>query len=376
MSNFEKGLKLAPNPCYVLDESKLVKNMEVLRFLEKASGVNVLCALKGFAMWEVFPILNEYISGGTASSLHEAKLIHEKMNKKAHCCFVVYNSDEFQEVQSISSHVTFNSLSQFNKFKPQLNNDVQFALRLNPEFSNVEFDQYNPCMPGSRFGIASEQLPEFLPSEISGLHFHTLCESNSSDFEDVLAVIEEKFGHLLHQVSWVNFGGGHHITRDDYDIELMIELLSHFKQNYNVDVFIEPGEAIGLNTGVLKSKVEDVVMNREESIAILNVSFSAHMPDCLEMPYKPKVIGEVEQGVNYTLGGNTCMSGDFVKGFSFVKELQPGDDVVFEDMMHYTFVKTTTFNGVEHPSIGIVNERGDFRLVKSFNYDDYKNKLS
>lgn len=376
MSDFENSLKNAPTPCYVLDESRLIKNMEVLNFVEKASGAKILCALKGFAMWEVFPLLSSYISGGTASSLHEAKLIHEKMNKLAHSCFVVYTEDEFEEVNTISSHLTFNSLSQFNRYQTKLSKHVKYALRLNPEFSNVEFEHYNPCMPGSRFGITLKDSPEQLPEGISGLHFHTLCESSSNDFKAVLEVIEGKFGHLLHQASWVNFGGGHHITRDNYDVELLVELLSNFKQNYNVDVFLEPGEAIGLNTGVLKSKVEDIVVNNNESTAILNVSFSAHMPDCLEMPYKPTVVGEVEDGVAYTLGGNTCMSGDFVKGFQFEKSLKIGDEIIFEDMMHYTFVKTTTFNGVQHPSIGIIQSDGTFKLVRLFNYNDYKNKLS
>lgn len=376
MDNFVKGLKKAPSPCYVLDESKFIKNMETLAFVEKASNAHVLCALKGFSMWKAFPIMKQYITGGTASSLHEAKLIHEEIGKKAHSCFVVYNEDEFTEVQRISSHITFNSLSQFNKYKASLSPEIKFALRLNPEFSNVEFEQYNPCMPGSRFGITSDKLPLELPEEISGLHFHTLCESNAGDLEETMAVIEEKFGHLLHQVSWVNFGGGHHITREDYDVELLIELLSNFRQNYKVDVFIEPGEAIGLNTGVLKAKVEDVVENNSERIAILNVSFSAHMPDCLEMPYKPKIATETESGMEYTLGGNTCMSGDFVKGFFFENELRTGDEMVFEDMMHYTFVKTSTFNGVQHPALGMVKLNGDFELFKSFTYKDFKERLS
>lgn len=376
MSDLLKRINEIPNPCYVLDEEKFIQNMETLNYVQKASGAKVLCALKGFSMWSAFPIVNKYLTGGTSSSLHEAKLISEEMGKKAHCCFVVYKEEEFDEVQSIASHITFNSLNQYNKYKDKFKPDIKYALRLNPEASNVEFEQYNPCMPGSRFGIVEELLPSDLPEGITGLHFHTLCESNSTDLEETLVVIEEKFGHLLHQASWINLGGGHHVTREDYDKELLIELLSNLKENYNLEVYIEPGEAIGWRTGYLVSKVEDVVKNSGETTAILNVSFSAHMPDCLEMPYKPGVIGETKEGEPMTLGGNTCMSGDFVKGFYFDKQLKEGDLVVFEDMMHYTFVKTSTFNGVEHPSIGIWKKENEFHLVRKFDYQNFKGRLS
>lgn len=375
MSGFFNHLNLIPNPCFVIDEQLLEENMIVLNSLEK-EGVTVLCALKGFAMWQVFPQMMQSISGGTASSLHEAKLINEKMNVKAHSCFVVYNEDEFDEVQSISSHISFNSLSQFEKFRNKTQNGIQYALRINPEFSNVEFEKYNPCAPGSRFGIVKSQLPKDLPKEITGLHFHTLCESSAEDFEKVLNEIESKFVSYLHQVSWVNFGGGHHVTKEGYNVELLSKLLKRVKETYNVDVIIEPGEAIGLNTGFLLSKVEDLVENKGEKTAILNVSFSAHMPDCLEMPYKPTIVGEYQNGEEITLGGNTCMSGDFVKGFRFEKELNIGQSLVFTDMAHYTFVKTNFFNGVKHPSLGIWTKEGEFILLKDFGYEEFKSRLS
>ncbi len=376
MNGFYENISSIPNPCFVLDEVLFEQNMTVLGKLEEQSGAQVLCALKGFSMWEVFPLMMNYLSGGTASSLNEARLIYDEMGKKAHSCFVVYDSKEFNEVQELSSHITFNSLTQFERFKNQLKENVNYALRVNPEFSNVSFNQYNPCVPGSRFGVTIEDLPEELPNQLSGLHFHTLCESSAEDFKEVLDVIELRFGNLLHSVKWVNFGGGHHITKKGYNIELLSHLLSNVRKKYNLQVYIEPGEAIGLNAGFLLSKVEDIVINQGEKTAILNVSFAAHMPDCLEMPYKPEVIDETEVGHSFTLGGNTCMSGDFVKGFQFSKELEIGQLLVFKDMAHYTFVKTSFFNGVKHPSLGIWTKNNEFRLLKEFTFDDFKYRLS
>ena len=376
MNGFYENISSIPNPCFVLDEVLFEQNMKVLGKLEEQSGAQVLCALKGFSMWEVFPLMMNYLSGGTASSLNEARLIYDEMGKKAHSCFVVYDSKEFNEVQELSSHITFNSLTQFERFKNQLKENVNYALRVNPEFSNVSFNQYDPCVPGSRFGVTIDDLPEELPNQLSGLHFHTLCESSAEDFKEVLDVIELRFGNLLHSVKWVNFGGGHHITKKGYNIELLSRLLSNVRKKYNLQVYIEPGEAIGMNAGFLVSKVEDIVINQGEKTAILNVSFAAHMPDCLEMPYKPEVIDETEVGHSFTLGGNTCMSGDFVKGFQFSKELEIGQLLVFKDMAHYTFVKTSFFNGVKHPSLGIWTKNNEFRLLKEFTFDDFKYRLS
>lgn len=365
-----------PNPCYVLEERMFLKNMEQFSFIEKASGGQVLCALKGFSMWSMFPQMKKYIKGATASSLNEAKLIFDEFGEKAHCCLVVYNEQEFDELQSVSSHITFNSMHQLEKFKGKFKDDIKYAIRINPEYSDVAYAKYNPCMPGSRLGITKDKLPDTLPEGITGVHFHTLCESNSSDLEKVLEVVEANFGHLLHQAEWVNIGGGHLITKEGYDTELLIELIGQLKQNYNVEVFLEPGEAIGWDVGFLVSEVEDVIDNGPVPTAILNVSFSAHMPDVLEMPYKPEVLNEQESGVEYILGGNTCMSGDFVKNFHFKNELKVKDPIIFENMIHYTFVKTSFFNGVKHPSIGILTVDNQFKLLKSFTYEDFKYRLS
>jgi len=376
MSGFFENINSIPNPSFILDEELFIQNMETFAALQKQSGIHVLCALKGFSMWEVFPLMMDYLSGGTASSLNEARLIHDEMGKKAHSCFVVYNQEEFNEVQELSSHITFNSMSQFKRFRKEFKKDIQYALRINPEFSNVDFIKYNPCTPGSRFGITLDELPTIFPDEITGVHFHTLCESSAENFKEVLDVIESKFGYILHRVKWVNFGGGHHITKKDYDINLLSSLLNKIRDKYDLEVYIEPGEAIALNTGFLLAEVEDVVTNQNEKTAVLNVSFAAHMPDCLEMPYKPEVVGETKEGFEVTLGGNTCMSGDFVRGFHFEKELHVGQHIVFKDMAHYTFVKTTFFNGVQHPSLGIWTKNKEFRLLKDFSYEDFKYRLS
>lgn len=376
MSGFLEEINSIPNPCFILDENLLEQNMETLFALQEESGVHVLCALKGFAMWSCFPEMMKYITGGTASSLHEVRLINDEMGVKAHSCFVAYDQDEFQEIQQLSSHITFNSISQFERFKNELTDDVEYAFRINPEFSNVDFKAYNPCLPGSRFGIVLSDLPKSLPKQITGLHFHALCESSAEDFQEVLQTIEHNFGDLLQQVKWVNFGGGHHITQKGYNLKLISSLLKYIAEKYSVEIYIEPGEAIGLNSGFLIAKVEDVIENQGEKTAVLNVSFAAHMPDCLEMPYKPSVFGESSKGFSFTLGGNTCMSGDFVRGFLFEKKLNAGQCIVFKDMAHYTFVKTTFFNGVKHPSLGVWKKNNEFKLLKEFTYKDYKYRLS
>lgn len=375
---FLKAIKLAPNPAYILDERKFIQNMKCLREVQECSGAKILCALKGFSMWSTFATVNKYLQGATASSLNEVKLCNEEFGVKAHSCFVVYEDAEFEQVLNMSSHVTFNSLNQYEKFKKHIpgHPHVKFAIRVNPNYSKVATAKYNPCMPGSRFGVLMDELPKELPQGISGIHFHALCESSAKELKDVLQVIERDAGHLLHQCEWVNMGGGHHITRKDYDKESLISILKSFAQRYETDIFLEPGEAIGWQTGVLLSKVEDIIENQGFTTAILNVSFSAHMPDCLEMPYKPVVAGETKQGTEYTFGGNTCMSGDFVSGFHFEKELSVGDHIVFEDMMHYSFVKSTTFNGVNLPAIAMITEEGELKVQKEFSYLDFKSRLS
>ncbi len=373
-----------PSPCFVIDEALLRKNLEILSNVRDQSGVEILLALKGFAMWSIFPVINEYgFNCAAASSYNEAKLAFDEIGLPAHTYCPAYSNKEFDKITKISSHITFNSLSQFEKFYPEikkLKNHISFGLRVNPEFSEVKTILYNPCAPGSRLGIAASQLGESLPEEIEGFHFHTLCESSSFDLEKTLKAFEKKFGHLLSQVRWVNLGGGHLITRKDYNCNHLIELLQHFKNRYpHINVILEPGAAFAWETGYLVSTVLDIVENSGIKTAMLDVSFTAHMPDCLEMPYKPMVIGamdEAEGKPSYRLGGSSCLSGDYMGNWSFNHELQIGEKIIFLDMIHYTMIKTTMFNGVQHPSIGIWNDKTGFRLVREFGYEDYKNRLS
>jgi carboxynorspermidine decarboxylase len=370
-----------PSPCFVLDEKLLIKNLELLQSVSQRSGAKILCALKGYSMWSTFPLVQQYLEGGTASSLNEAKLIYEEMGSKAHTCCPVYIESEFEEIAEISSHITFNSIRQFEKFKSKLiGGNIEIAIRINPEYSEVDTALYNPCMPGSRLGATSEHVGNIIPEGVTGLHFHALCEQNADSLVNVLKNVELKFGHLLSQIKWINFGGGHHITRADYDIELLIKTLIDFKAKYNLEVFLEPGEAIGWQTGYLVSTVEDVVEANGIKTAILDVSFSAHMPDCLEMPYQPKIWGADSEAISdkyvYRMGGQTCLAGDFIGYYSFDEPLQSGDQLIFDDMIHYTMVKTTFFNGVKHPSIGIWQKDHKFKLVRSFSYSDYKARLS
>ncbi len=382
--NFWKALDQAPNPSYVLDEVSLVRNLTKLKSLQSLTACFVLCALKGFSMWSTFPLLKQYLAGATASSLNEVKLINDEFGQKAHACFVVYLANEFVEVLENSSHITFNSLSQYRKFKSYIIQypNVKFGIRIDPGVSGSTVEKYNPCMPGGRFGVQVEEIQEGLPEGITGVHFHALCENDASDLELVLENVESNFGHCLHEASWVNMGGGHHITKKGYNFELLVDLINSFKQNYKVEVTLEPGEAIGWETGVLKARVEDLLHKDEVHTATLNVSFCAHMPDCLEMPYKPNVYNEIDpinEGENvttYTFGGNTCMSGDFVSGFTFAQPLKEGETVVFMDMMHYTFVKSTTFNGVPLPAISVVSKEGKLTILKEFGYLNFKGRLS
>lgn len=377
MLNLTSTISNLPNPCFILQEDLLAENLQKLNNIELNTGAHILCALKGFSMWNSFPLLNKYISGGTASSLHEVMLINEEMGKKAHCCFVVYDENEFDTVQDNSSHVTFNSINQYGQFQHKLSKNINYALRINPEFSTVAFSQYNPCSAGSRFGILKSQLPQKLPREINGLHLHTLCESSAEDLEKTWRHIDREFEPWLKQISWINLGGGHHITQPSYNIELLTNLILEIKEKYKLEIFLEPGEAIGINTGYLSAKVLDIVRNNGEMVAILNCSFAAHMPDCLEMPYKPEVLSEDPLGeFNYTFGGNTCMSGDFVKGFTFNEPLKIGQTVVFKDMMHYTFVKTNFFNGVKHPALAVIKQNNEAIVLKEFGYKEFKNRLS
>ena len=372
-----------PSPCYVLDEQLLHNNLALIKSVGEAAGIEIILAFKGFAMWSAFPIVREYINGAAASGLHEAHLAYEEMKTRAHTFSPAFNEQEFDDVLTYSSHITFNSLNQLNRFMPLVRRSgkpVSVGLRVNHEFSEVETSLYNPCAPGSRLGVLASQLNGKLPEGLEGLHFHSLCESYPTDLEKTLAAFEEKFGDLIPQVKWINFGGGHLMTRKGYDIDHLIRVLKNFKERHHIHVILEPGSAFAWETGVLVSTVQDVVENKDVKTAILDVSFTAHMPDCLEMPYKPRIEGSYFEPVSgkptYRMGGNSCLAGDYVGDWSFDKEIQPGDRIVFEDMIHYTMVKTTTFNGVQHPSIGIWNDKTGFRLVRKFGYDDYKNRLS
>ena len=373
---------ILPSPCYVIDEERFRKNLSLIKHVSDESGAEIILAFKGFAMWGVFPILKEYISGAAASSADEARLCFEEIGSPAHSYSPVYKSDEFKTLLGYSSHVTFNSLAQYWKYSDELSRypkKISAGLRINPEFSEISHGLYNPCSPGSRLGIIAEDLKDGLPEGIEGLHFHVLFESDSYALEKVLNVVEAKFGKFFHQLKWINMGGGHLMTRKDYDTDHLIKILKQFRERTGLHLILEPGSAFAWETGELLSTVEDVVENQGIKTAILDVSFTAHMPDCLEMPYKPKILGATDPVTGmptYRIGGNSCLSGDVMGDWSFEKELVVGDRIVFLDMIHYTMVKTTTFNGVHHPSIGIWTKEGKFRLMKEFGYEDYKNRLS
>ncbi|TAJ06882.1 carboxynorspermidine decarboxylase [Marinilabiliaceae bacterium JC017] len=372
-----------PSPCYVLDEGLLRKNLQLIKSVKDQAGIDIILAFKAFSMWSAFPIVKEYITKATASSIHEARLAFEEMGSKAHTYSPAYTEKEFPSILKYSSHITFNSLSQFERFLPmvqQSGKQVSLGLRINPQYSDVETDLYNPCAPGTRLGIIANQLPDTLPAAIEGLHFHTLCESDSTDLEKTIKAVEEKFARYIPQVKWINMGGGHLMTRKGYDTNHLVNLLKDFKKRWGVEIILEPGSAFAWETGDLVSTVVDVVENSGIQTAILDVSFTAHMPDCLEMPYKPHIIGAHQEPVEgkptYRIGGNSCLAGDFMGYWSFDVPLKPGDQVVFADMIHYTMVKTTMFNGVPHPAIAIWNDEKGLRIVKEFTYEDYKGRLS
>ena len=371
-----------PSPCYVVDEVKLRANLELIRSVKDRAGVEIILAFKAFALWKLFGIVREYIPYSTASSLSEARLAFEEMGALAHTYSPAYTEREFPVIAECSSHISFNSLSQFNRFYPYLqkmDRKVSCGLRINPEFSLVETDLYNPCAPGSRLGVVADLLEDGLPDGVEGLHCHTLCESSADDLELMLNVIEKGFARFLPKVKWLNLGGGHLMTREGYDVEKLISLLKNFKAKYpNLEIILEPGSAFAWRTGELVSSVVDVVENHGVKTAILDVSFACHMPDCLEMPYKPAIVGatdEVEGKPTYRMGGNSCLSGDFYGSWSFDKELSVGDKVVFEDMIHYTTVKTTMFNGISHPSIALWTKDGKLEMLREYSYEDYRSRM-
>jgi carboxynorspermidine decarboxylase len=382
---FNMDFNQIPSPCFVLDENLLKINLEILDLVQKEADVAIICALKGYAMWSTFPLLKQYLSGATASSLNEARLIFDEMGVEAHTYCPVYFDDEFDEMLHYSSHISFNSISQYEKFRQRVKDfhkPVSMGIRINPEYSEVETDLYNPAIPGSRLGVTRSHMPDYLPEDIEGLHFHVLCENDSFVLERTLEKVEAKFGDLIRQVKWFNMGGGHHITRKDYDVKHLVDLLKNFRKRYpNLqNIILEPGEAVGWQTGYLVSTVQDIIENQGIKVAMLDVSFAAHMPDCLEMPYKPKILGAsdaIEGKTVYRMGGLTCLAGDYMGmgDYSFENDLNPGDKVIFDDMIHYTMVKTTMFNGVQHPDIGIWRQNGAYEVIRSFNHADYKARL-
>lgn len=371
-----------PSPCFVIEEDRFRKNLSLIKYVSEESGAEIILAFKGFAMWGVFAVFKEFFNGAAASSVHEARLCFEEIGARAHTYSPVYKDADFNEILSYSSHITFNSLDQYDKFSKtafEQPERISVGLRINPEFSEISHGIYNPCSPGSRLGITADGLKNGIPDGVEGLHFHVLFESDSYALEKVLNVVEIKFGKFFSDLKWINMGGGHLMTGKDYDTGHLIKILKRFRDNSGLHVILEPGSAFAWETGELVATVEDIVENKSIKTAILDVSFTAHMPDCLEMPYKPRIIGAtdpVRGKPTYRIGGNSCLSGDFMGDWSFDNELRPGDKIIFLDMIHYTMVKTTTFNGVHHPSIGIWTRDNKFRLIREFGYYDYKNRLS
>lgn len=375
--------KEIPSPCYVMEERLLRRNLSLIKSIKERAGVNIILAFKAFALWKAFPIVREYIPFSTASSKFEAQLAFEEMGNKAHTYSPAYTEADFPAILKYSSHVTFNSLTQFERFYPMVladGNRVSCGLRINPEYSDVGTDLYNPCAPGSRMGVVRDLLGDRLPEGIEGLHFHTLCESNSYDLEKTLKVVEERFGCFLPQIKWLNMGGGHLMTRKGYDTEHLIRLLCDFRFRHpNLEIIMEPGSAFAWQTGFLLTTVVDIVENHGIQTAIIDASFTCHMPDCLEMPYKPVIRGTMEPTPGkptYRIGGNSCLSGDYMGDWSFEQPLQVGDHLIFEDMIHYTIVKTTMFNGIPHPALALWSKDDLLVMYRQFGYEDYKNRMS
>lgn len=377
----ELDFNTCPTPCYIVDERLLKRNLEVLNTVQERTGCKILLALKGFSMHAVFPLVGQYLKGITASSLFEARLGYEKMGKEVHIYAPAYVDEEFDDIIKYCDHIVFNSFSQWNRFKQYVKNSpkkIECGIRVNPEYSEIQVPIYNPCYENSRLGVT---LANFKPDElegIDGIHFHTLCEQNSDTLERTIKVVDEKFGPYIAKMKWLNMGGGHHITRPDYDIETLVRCILYFKEKYGVEVYLEPGEAIALNTGFLVAKVLDIIHNGMD-LAILDTSAACHMPDVLEMPYRPNIIGAGNPGEHpytYRLGGLTCLSGDVIGDYSFKEPLKIGDKLVFCDMAHYTMVKNNMFNGVNLPSIALFNEKEGIKIIRKFNFEDYASRLS
>ena len=374
-----------PSPCFVVDEVAVERNLRILRQVADASGARVLAALKAFSMWRLAPLVSRYLHGTCSSGLHEARLGSEYYGGEVHVFSAAYSEQSLREILNLADHVVFNSCGQWQRFAPLIKAareqraGLEFGLRINPEHSEGTVPLYDPCAPGSRLGIPLSQLDESTLEGISGLHFHTLCEQDFPPLQRTLDAVEEKFGHLLPRMKWVNFGGGHHITRPGYQIDELVARIKAFSGKYDVQVYLEPGEAVAIGTGVLVAEVLDVTWNQMQQ-AILDTSATCHMPDILEMPYRPDIFGAGEADAlahNYRLGGLTCLAGDVIGDYSFDQPLQVGQRLVFADMAHYTMVKTSTFNGTQLPAIALWNSLTDeLEIVREFGYNDFRERLS
>lgn len=374
-------------PMYIVEENLLRDNLSLIRDVAQRADIEIILAFKAFALWKTFPIIREYISSTTASSLSEARLAYEEFGAPAHTFSPAYTDSEIGQIAECSSHLTFNSLSQYERMAAKarsVNGNLSFGLRVNPEYSEISTLLYNPCAPGTRFGVSADKLPATLPADIEGFHCHCHCESGSDVFQRTLVHIEDKFSKWFPQLKWINFGGGHLMTRDDYDVELLVSMLKEFHERYPwLKVILEPGSAFAWQTGVLVAQVVDIVEDKNIKTAILDVSFTCHMPDCLEMPYQPEVRGaesvEMERATEkntYRLGGNSCLSGDFLGSWRFDHPLEIGEKLIFEDMIHYTTVKTNMFNGITHPAISMLKSDGKLQKMRIFGYSDYKNRMN
>ncbi|HEO8608131.1 TPA: carboxynorspermidine decarboxylase [Streptococcus suis] len=369
-----------PTPAYVIDEAKLVNNLEILKSVQDLTGCKVLLAQKAFSMYATYPLISQYLAGTTASGLYEARLGREEFGGEVHVFAPAFKDADLEEILEIADHIVFNSERQLRKHVDKCRAaGVSIGLRINPECSTQdEHALYDPCATGSRFGVRIDQFSEDLLDLVDGLHFHTLCEQNSDDLKTTLDAVEAKFGPYLHRIKWLNMGGGHHVTREDYDVDLLISSIQHMQETYGLEVYIEPGEAIALNAGYLVTEVLDIVENGIETL-VLDASATCHMPDVLEMPYRPPLRHGFEAGEKayiYRLSSNTCLTGDIIGDYSFEKPVEIGDKLYFEDMAIYSFVKNNTFNGIGLPSLVLMDQTGDCRIIKSFGYEDFKGRLS
>ncbi|CRZ34008.1 carboxynorspermidine decarboxylase [Herbinix hemicellulosilytica] len=380
--NLSIDISKLPTPIYIVDERLLEKNLKILKDVMDKTGCKILLAQKAFSMFSLYPMIGRYLSGTAASSLFEARLGFEEMKgKEVHIYAPAYREDDFDEIIKICDHIIFNSFSQWKKYKDRIKaavKEIECGLRINPEYSEIETEIYNPCAAGSRLGITIDNFRDEDLTGIDGLHFHTMCEQNSDVLKRTIEVVDRKFGKYIKKMKWINFGGGHHITRPDYDIDTLIECIMYIKNKYNVEIYLEPGEAIALNAGYLAARVLDFVKNNID-IAILDTSAACHMPDVIEMPYKPKIVGAGEPGDYphiYRLGGLTCLAGDIIGDYSFKEPLKEGDILLFTDMAIYTMVKNNTFNGVNLPAIATYNDEDGLKIIKTFGYEDFKGRLS